>query len=114
MKSNHAALVMLGLSLMVFLMAGCVNSGKMKQLQSENTRLNQLIQQKDTQIKILTDQSQARQKELANVTSELDRVKKELEATKSAALNLTQPSGNAPSAEQAGIAQPTNNTLNKK
>ena len=79
----------MGLSIAAFLASGCVNSGKIKQLENEAAKLNQIILQKDAKIKTLTDQAQVKQKELEGIKNnlgtskrELDSVKKELDSTK--------------------------------
>jgi peptidoglycan hydrolase CwlO-like protein len=82
MKYKQITFALLGLALAAFLMTGCVNSGKMKQLESENARLNQLILQKDASLKTLTEQTQAKQRELEAIKKELDSTKKELDSVK--------------------------------
>lgn len=89
MENKKVKVVLLGLALVAFLASGCVKQSKIKELKKENGRLNQAIQQKDIQIKTLTDQMEVKQKdldvikkELDNSKVELDSVKKELDNTK--------------------------------
>jgi len=73
--------MVLGLVVGAFLFSGC-EAGKVKQLQSEVTDMNQVIQQKDVKIKTLINQAQSKEKELAGVKEELDNTKKELDVVK--------------------------------
>ena len=89
MKNKQIKVASLGLFIAVFLTSGCINSGKIKQLENEVARLNQVILQKDAKIKTLTDQAQVKQKDLDTIKkelnsskAELDGVKKELDNTK--------------------------------
>jgi len=89
MENKKVKVALLGLALVAFLASGCVNPSKIKELENEIGRLNQVIQQKDAHIKTLTDQMEVKQKdldvikkELDNSKVELDSVKKELDNTK--------------------------------
>jgi septal ring factor EnvC (AmiA/AmiB activator) len=82
MAHRQVTSVVLGLALVAFLAAGCADPGKVKQLQNENVRLNQLIQQKDASLATLTEQAQAKQAELEAVKKELDITKKGLESVR--------------------------------
>jgi len=79
MKYKQITFTLLCLFLVAFLTSGCVDSKKMKQLDDENSRLNQVVQQKDAEISILINQSQAKQQELDSIKKELDSAKKELD-----------------------------------
>ena len=81
MKSKGVTLMVLGLAAGAFLFCGC-DAGKVKQLQSEVTDMNQVIQQKDAKIKTLIDQAQSKEKELSGINNELDSAKKELDSIK--------------------------------
>lgn len=81
MRSKGIMFMVLGLVVGAFLFSGC-EAGKVKQLQSEVTQLNQIIQQKDAQIKTLIDRVQSKEKELVGVKEELDNTKKELDSIK--------------------------------
>lgn len=96
MTYRQVTFVILGLALVTFLTSGCADSGKMKKLESENARLNQLILQKDASLKTLMEQAQAKQIELETVKKELDiaksglgSVKKELDGVDKKLNNLT-------------------------
>jgi septal ring factor EnvC (AmiA/AmiB activator) len=82
MTYRQITFALLGLALVTFLTSGCVDFGKMKQLESENARLNQLILQKDASLKTLTEQAQAKQIELEAVKKELDIAKNGLDSVK--------------------------------
>ena len=81
MKSKRVTLMVLGLAAGAFLFCGC-DAGKVKQLQSEVTDMNQTIRQKDAKIKTLIDQAQSKEKELSGINNELDSAKKELDSIK--------------------------------
>lgn len=81
MKNKGFVFIVLGLIMGAFLSYGC-EMGKVKQLQSEVTQLNQVIQQKDANIKTLNDQAALKEKELSDIRRELETVKSELEALK--------------------------------
>ena len=81
MKSKGIMLIVVALAVGTFLFSGCA-ADKAKQLQGEVDRLNQVIQQKDAQIRTVTGQLDVKEKELSGVKEELDNVKKELNALK--------------------------------
>ncbi|MDP2905439.1 MAG: hypothetical protein Q8O22_03970 [Candidatus Omnitrophota bacterium] len=81
-KNKRTGVVLLGLAMLTFVASGCVNQTKVKDLEKEVGRLNQVIQQKDAKIKALTDQTQAGQKSLDTVQNELNSIKNELDNTK--------------------------------
>lgn len=72
MKNKKTKVVLLGLAIFVFLASGCVNQNKIKELKNEVAQLNQVILQKDAQIKTLTDRVRIKQKELDNVNKKLN------------------------------------------
>jgi len=78
MRKRKLTLIFIGLATIVFLASGCGNNKKMKQLENEVVRLNQVILQKDTEIKKLTTQV----KELDSTKKELRRANKELDTLK--------------------------------
>jgi len=78
MANRKITLMLVGLAVIVFLASGCVDNKKMKQLENDIVRLNQVILQQDTKIKTLT----AQVKELDSTKKELKRVNKELNALK--------------------------------
>lgn len=82
MKYKQIIFTLLGLFLVAFLTSGCVDSKKMKELENEVGKLNQVIQQKDAKINTLTAQSQAKQNELDVIKKELDNTKNELDSVK--------------------------------
>ena len=82
MKNKRTKIVLLGLFTAVFLTSGCIDSGKIKQLETEVAQLNQLVLQKDAKIKALTDQAQIKQKELESIKKDFDSSKKELDSVK--------------------------------
>ena len=88
-------MVVVGLIIAALLVSNFVCFGKIKQLKHEAKRLNQMIQQKGTDIKSLTEQLQSKQqeldsskKELANTTQELASTKEELDGIKQGVVNL--------------------------
>ncbi|MDP2904812.1 MAG: hypothetical protein Q8O22_00745, partial [Candidatus Omnitrophota bacterium] len=80
-KNKKTMVALLGLAMLAFVASGCVNQTKVKDLEKEIGRLNQVIQQKDAKVKTLTEQTLAGQKSLDAVKSELDSVKKGLDNT---------------------------------
>jgi outer membrane murein-binding lipoprotein Lpp len=78
MTCRQITSALLGLVLVTFLTSGCVDSRKMKQLENENVRLNQLIIQKDASLQTLNGQIQAKERELETIKNELDSVNKKL------------------------------------
>ena len=82
MKNKKVKVALLGLALVSFLTSGCVDAKKMQQLEREVAQLNQTILRKDAQIKILIDQTYAKQRDLDSSKKELDSIKKELDSTK--------------------------------
>jgi len=91
MKNKKAAVVFLGLAMLAFVASGCVNQSKIKELENEIGRLNQVVQQKDAKTKSLTEQMQVKQKELDSSKSELRRVKIELDNVNDKLKTLTIP-----------------------
>ena len=71
-KNKKTVITLLGLAMLAFLASGCVNQSKIKDLEKEIGRLNQIILQKDAKIKTLTEQTQVGQKSLDSIKSELD------------------------------------------
>jgi len=90
MQNRKVTIAVLGLAAVAFLALGCVDSGKIKQLENEVSRLTQLVEQKDAKIKTLTGEAVTKEKELGSIKkeldsskTELDSIKKELEVSKS-------------------------------
>jgi len=82
MISRKIAPILACLAIFAFIASGCVDTKSIKKLENEVSRLNQIIQQKDAKIKMLTEQGQLKQESLDSITKELDSVKKELNSTK--------------------------------
>lgn len=76
--SKKMTLVMLSLAVIAFLVSGCQDAKKVTQLESQVAQLNQLLMQKDVQIKTLAEQAQVNKGLLESVKKELDMTKKEL------------------------------------
>ncbi len=88
MNNKKTKVLLLGLVILSFLASGCVNQSKIKELENEIVRLNQVIQQNDIKIKTFIDQAQVKQKDLDTIKNELDSTKNELDGTKKA-LDIT-------------------------
>lgn len=82
MNNKKTKILFLGLVIFSFLASGCVNQSKIKELENEIGRLNQVIQQNNVKIKTLTDQAQVKQKDLDTIKKELDNTKTEFNITK--------------------------------
>jgi len=81
-KNKKTIVTLLSVAMLAFVASGCVNQTKVKDLEKEIGRLNQVIQQKDAKVKTLTEQTLVGQKSLEAIKSELDSIKKELDNTK--------------------------------
>ena len=82
MQNKKVEIAVLGLAAVAFLALGCVDSGKIKQLENEVSRLAQLVEQKDVNIKTLTGEAVTKAQELDSVKKELDSSKAELDSVK--------------------------------
>jgi len=83
MQNKKVTIAVLGLAAVAFLALGCVDSGKIKQLENEVSRLAQLVEQKDAKIATLTGEAVTKAQELDSVKKELDSSKAELDLSKS-------------------------------
>jgi len=79
-KKEHI-IVILGVIIALLFMSNYFGLGVIKQLKANVYQLNQLMQQKDTQIKSLTNRANAKQQELNSVKEELDSTKQKLAST---------------------------------
>jgi len=62
----------------ILLVSNLMSFGKINKLSGEVAQLNKAVQQKDANIKSLTDQTQVKQIEIDNVKKELDATKQKL------------------------------------
>lgn len=81
MKKEQIIMV-LGLAVVVLIVTSVTGLGKIKQLKNEVAKLNQVIKEKDVQIKTDADQLQAKQGELDSVKQKLASAEEELAGVK--------------------------------
>lgn len=82
MENKLLKIAVLVLSIALFAATSYIVIDKINQLKTENNRLNQLVQQKDDLIKMITGQMQAKETELDNTKKELEITIKDLDSTK--------------------------------
>ena len=112
MRRQGITVVLLGFTALVFLASGCVNPGKVKQLEDEAAMLHRMIAQKDAQIQTLTGQAKATQDELEGIKKNYDLSQKELEGVKKELENAKKESAGAISNLDTPVVNPQSSTNN--
>jgi len=79
MARKYLVIAMVCLVAVTFLISGCEDSKKVKQLESDSARLNQMIAQKDSKIASLTNDLNAARQAVNSVSAELVNTKKALD-----------------------------------
>lgn len=77
-----AIIILLGIGVIVLLAGSSMSRGKITQLKQEVSQLNQMMQQKDIKMNLLTGQLTTKQKDNDNMKSQLEITKAELDKIK--------------------------------